>query len=289
MFELDHDLVQDIVDRAMTILPYNVNVMDNQGLILGSGERERINTRHEGAQLVLANGRVVEIDENTAAKLKGVQPGINVPLMLDLRIIGVLGLTGEPEQLRTYAELVRMTAEMQLVQRNQQAEQQWRRQRCDDLLALLLDDAGDSPRLLDEARQMGLKPQLPRVPYLFELGLENGPEQTAQALGGWLMSRYPDTISGQLVSDLLQIFLALVPTGQRDGGERTAAGQARWARLEYFSNGFGRPGRRAVGFASLLPASGRFARLWAGRIAAVTPTDPRPLSTARNALAPSQR
>lgn len=60
MFELDHDLAQDIVDRAMAILPYNVNVMDSQGLILGSGEPERINTRHEGAQLVLANGRVVE-------------------------------------------------------------------------------------------------------------------------------------------------------------------------------------------------------------------------------------
>ena len=56
MFELDHDLSQDIVDRAMAILPYNVNVMDSQGLILGSGERERINTRHEGAQQVLASG-----------------------------------------------------------------------------------------------------------------------------------------------------------------------------------------------------------------------------------------
>ncbi|MBD9463318.1 sugar diacid recognition domain-containing protein [Pseudomonas sp. Pdm06] len=193
MFELDHDLAQDIVDRAMAILPYNVNVMDNQGLILGSGERERVNTRHEGAQLVLANGRVVEIDEHTAMHLKGVQPGINLPLMLDQRLIGVLGITGEPAQLRTYAELVRMTAEMLVGQRNQQAEQQWRRQRCDDLLALLLGDAGDSPRLLDEARQMGLKPQLSRVPYLFELGLEHGPGQTVETLSARLMSRYPDS------------------------------------------------------------------------------------------------
>lgn len=193
MFELDHELAQDIVDRAMAILPYNVNVMDNQGLILGSGEPERVNTRHEGAQLVLANGRVVEIDEHTAMHLKGVQPGINLPLMLDQRLIGVLGITGEPAQLRTYAELVRMTAEMLVGQRNQQAEQQWRRQRCDDLLALLLGDAGDSPRLLDEARQMGLKPQLSRVPYLFELGLEHGPGQTVEALSAWLMSRYPDS------------------------------------------------------------------------------------------------
>ncbi|MFJ2692894.1 sugar diacid recognition domain-containing protein [Pseudomonas sp. NPDC087336] len=193
MFELDHDLAQDIVDRAMAILPYNVNVMDSQGLILGSGEPERVNTRHEGAQLVLANGRVVEIDAQTAIHLKGVQPGINLPLMLDQRLIGVLGITGEPEQLRTYAELVRMTAEMLVGQRNQQAEQQWRRQRCDDLLALLLSDSGSSPRLIDEAHQLGLKPQLPRVPYLFELGTGQGPGHTVEALSAWLMGRYPDS------------------------------------------------------------------------------------------------
>ncbi|MEZ0509373.1 sugar diacid recognition domain-containing protein, partial [Pseudomonas sp. Env-94] len=189
MFELDHALAQEIVDRTMAILPYNVNVMDSQGLILGSGEPERINTRHEGAQLVLANGRVVEIDGQTAKHLKGVQPGINLPLLHDQRLIGVLGITGEPDGLRTYAELVRMTAEMLVSQRHQQAEQQWRRQRCDDLLALLLADSGDSPRLVDEAQQLGLKPQLARTPYLFELG----PGQTAEALSTWLTSRYPDS------------------------------------------------------------------------------------------------
>lgn len=110
MFELDHDLAQDIVDRAMAILPCNVNVMDSQGLILGSGEPERINTRHEGAQLVLANGRIVELDTDAAKCLKGVQPGVNLPLMLDGRLMGVLGLTGDPQQVRTYGELVRMTA-----------------------------------------------------------------------------------------------------------------------------------------------------------------------------------
>lgn len=189
MFELDHDLAQDIVDRTMAILPYNVNVMDSQGLILGSGEPERINTRHEGAQLVLANGRVVEIDGQTAKHLKGVQPGINLPLLHDGRLIGVLGITGEPEGLRTYAELVRMTAEMLVSHRHQQAEQQWRRQRCDDLLALLLAETGDSPRLVDEAQQLGLKPQLARTPYLFELGAG----QSAEALSAWLASRYPDS------------------------------------------------------------------------------------------------
>lgn len=189
MFELDHELAQDIVDRAMAILPCNVNVMDSQGLILGSGEPQRVDARHEGAQLVLANGREVEIDAQTAQTLRGVQPGINLPLMLDGRLIGVLGLTGEPSHLRIYAQLVRMTAEMLVNQRNMQVEQQWRRDRGEHVLALLVNDAPLSARLLDEARELGLKPQLPRVPCLFELS----PALSAEDLAVWLRARYPDS------------------------------------------------------------------------------------------------
>lgn len=189
MFELDHELAQDIVSRAMAILPYNVNVMDSQGLILASGEPSRIDTRHEGAQLVLSNARVVAIDSQAAACLKGVQPGINLPLFFDQQLIGVLGITGEPEQVRLYAELLRMTAEMLVAQRHQQAEHQWRRQRSDDLMALLLEEGGDSPRLLDEARLLGLKPHLARTPWLFEL--DEG--QHAERLGDWLFGCYPDS------------------------------------------------------------------------------------------------
>jgi carbohydrate diacid regulator len=189
MFELDHELAQDIVDRAMAILPCNVNVMDSQGLILGSGERQRIDTRHEGAQLVLANKREVEIDEQTARTLRGVQPGINLPLMLDERLIGVLGLTGDPAQLRTSAQLVRMTAEMLVAQRHMRVEQRWRTERTEDVMAMLLGDAELSPRLLDEARELGLKPHLARVPCVFELAGES----TAEPLTRWLQSRVADS------------------------------------------------------------------------------------------------
>ncbi|WP_437882899.1 sugar diacid recognition domain-containing protein [Pseudomonas sp. LRF_L74] len=189
MFELTHPLAQNIVDRAMAILPYNVNVMDCQGLILGSGEAQRINTRHEGAQLVLANRRVVEIDEQAARQLKGVQPGINVPLIHDDRLIGVLGISGDPQVLRTYAELVRMTAEMLVDQSHMQAEQHWRKQRCDDLLGALLGEREVPQRLVDEARQLGLKPGLTRTPCLIE-PVDSG---SSTALIDWLRARYPDS------------------------------------------------------------------------------------------------
>jgi len=186
MFALDHALAQDIVDRAMAILPCNVNVMDYLGIIIGSGEADRLYTRHEGAQLVLANSRVVEIDSQTAKHLNGVRPGVNLPLMLDQKLVGVLGITGEPDQVRVYGELVKMTAEMLMEHRRQQSDQQWRHQRSEDLLSrLLLADCPDS--LVDEAEHLGLQPQLPRQAVLIEL-----PEQSpaASQVGTWLSARY---------------------------------------------------------------------------------------------------
>ena len=189
MFELDYALAQEIVDRAMAILPCNVNVMDSQGLILGSGEAGRINTRHEGAQQVLATQRVVLIDAQSASGLKGVQPGINVPLMHDGRLIGVLGLTGDPQALETYAQLLRMTAEMLVAQRQREDERQWRKLRIDELLSLLLSESGDPARLLDEAQRLGLKPQLSRTPVWIELTSD----QTMAAVCEWLHGRTPDS------------------------------------------------------------------------------------------------
>lgn len=189
MFELNHQLAQNIVDRAMAILPYNVNVMDSQGLILGSGEANRIDTRHEGAQLVLANHRIVEIDEQSVRHLKGVQPGINLPLIHDSKLVGVLGISGDPQVLRTYASLVRMTAEMLIEQSHIQAEQQWHNARRDDLLAALLGENEVSQRLIDEAQQLGLKPNLSRTPHIIEIS--DGSDSLT--LADWIRSQYPDS------------------------------------------------------------------------------------------------
>jgi len=112
MITIDAKLAQEIVERTMKIIPFNVNVMDVRGIIVGSGEPSRIGNLHDGAQLVLAQRRTVEIDSASTRKLHGVKPGVNLPLTVRGQICGVIGLTGKPEAVRQMGELVRMTAEM---------------------------------------------------------------------------------------------------------------------------------------------------------------------------------
>lgn len=169
MLELDTHLAQYIVDRAMAILPHNLNVMDTQGMIIGSGDPARLHTRHEGAQLVLANQRVVEIDEQAAACLQGVRAGVNLPLMHEGRLIGVLGITGDPEQVRPLAELVRMTAEMLVEQRVVHAERQWQSYQQESWLTHLLDNGYSLARLQADTDHLGLALAWPRQTCLLSI------------------------------------------------------------------------------------------------------------------------
>ncbi|CAJ1893111.1 Carbohydrate diacid regulator [Aeromonas dhakensis] len=77
--QLNDTLARQIVSRAMKILSFSVNVMDEHGLIIASGNPERLHQRHEGAVLALTENRVVEISDATARELKGVRPGSTCP------------------------------------------------------------------------------------------------------------------------------------------------------------------------------------------------------------------
>lgn len=111
--QLDKYTAKKIVKRAMKIIHHSVNVMDHDGVIIASGNSTRLNQRHTGAVLALRENRVVEIDQALAQKWNfEAQPGINLPIHYLGKNIGVVGISGEPTQVKQYAELVKMTAEL---------------------------------------------------------------------------------------------------------------------------------------------------------------------------------
>lgn len=119
-------LAERIVAEMMGVLPYNINVMDADGYIIASGEQGRVGTIHEGARRVLDSGQIYEA---TTAEL-GMQPGVNEPIVVGGKLVGVLGITGEPEQVRPFGRLMRVTVALLIEQAMaSQREQDDREQR----------------------------------------------------------------------------------------------------------------------------------------------------------------
>ncbi|WP_077306424.1 CdaR family transcriptional regulator [Terribacillus halophilus] len=161
---LTYELAQEIVERTMKILNQNINVMNDEGIIIGSGDKERINQFHAGALVVLEQGESVEIDDASVGSMEGARSGINLPIQFRNQIVGVVGITGEPAQIRNYAELVKMAAELVLEQSVLLERVQWRQRLQSEIVnQLISEDSLDEALLKERAGFLGINLEYPRT------------------------------------------------------------------------------------------------------------------------------
>lgn len=97
----------------MADVGYNVNIFDACGVIIASGEPDRIGQVHEGALEVLMTGEPCEVQEDSGTQ----KIGINLPFSVDGEVVGVVGITGPLDRVRPLARLARTSVSL-LVQQN---------------------------------------------------------------------------------------------------------------------------------------------------------------------------
>ncbi|MCC7600437.1 helix-turn-helix domain-containing protein [Janthinobacterium sp. FW305-129] len=170
MPSIDFPLAQDIVRRTMHIIPFSVNVIDARGVILASGDPQRVGDLHPGAQLALARRASVEIGAADMARLPGTRAGINLPLTVRGEICGVLGLTGEPDAVRQFGELVRAMAEMMLEQARLLSELQHEKRYREEFVFQLVYRTGISDASMQAwAARLAVDLRVPRAMFVLEI------------------------------------------------------------------------------------------------------------------------
>ncbi|MCH5138694.1 transcriptional regulator, partial [Clostridiaceae bacterium UIB06] len=80
MIELSEQLAQKIVDKMMEVISYNVIITDEQGIIIGSGDPNRIHQFHSVAKKVLETEKMIEIADDSSP---GVKAGVNSPIFFN--------------------------------------------------------------------------------------------------------------------------------------------------------------------------------------------------------------
>lgn len=220
MILLNTDLAQDIVNRTMKIIPFNVNVMDAKGTILASGNLARIGELHAGALLALAKKATVEVDAAAAKNMHGAKPGVNLPLMVDGQVCGAVGLSGEPDEVRQFGELVKLTAEMILEQAHLTGElQRDARYREAFLLNLLEFEHASQADLQAWARRLGIDVRRMQLVFLLEVddgGAGDGPGLTEMArLQMRLRERHPAALTAATGPREMAILVSYEAPGTR--------------------------------------------------------------------------
>lgn len=160
------NLAKKFIEEVTQYTEYNINIMNEQGVIIASGDSSRVGTFHEVAFYIVTGTEdyVVTTTENDYPNVK---PGINMVISIDGRREGVVGITGEPEEIKAVALITKMAIEAMLKYENQQEEIRRRRDKKEHFTNLLIHVEHPDPReLRSVAKQLNYSENIIRIPIL---------------------------------------------------------------------------------------------------------------------------
>ncbi|MEN6567417.1 MAG: sugar diacid recognition domain-containing protein [Veillonellales bacterium] len=167
---ISDEMAQKIVDTTMCLVHRNVNIMNREGIIIATGHPHRYKTFHKGAKDVIETGSVIEIYPDELPLYPGALQGVNLPIVFDGQTVGVVGVFGSPDEVRSTGRLVRTITELilerELLQKEMHSKYLLREQFIDIVIA---NASGLVPPKINRiAKTLGLKMQIPRAVALID-------------------------------------------------------------------------------------------------------------------------
>lgn len=104
--------MQRIAEEVGGTIHKNVNIMDETGCIIASTDPERIGMFHMGAIELLNKNLPELLIDGAEEDYKGARHGINLPLVIEDKAIGVVGITGEIGEVRTLGAVIKKMTEI---------------------------------------------------------------------------------------------------------------------------------------------------------------------------------
>ncbi|QHQ59614.1 hypothetical protein Ana3638_01380 [Anaerocolumna sedimenticola] len=163
---LDSVFAQRFIEKIKKYTDYNINIMDEKGIIIASRTESRIGTFHEIAYRIV-HGEEDEIIVDKNNQFVGVKAGINVAFFYKNKKMGVIGITGEPSEIRPISLIIRMSMETMLEYEIYKEERFQRRNIKEQFLNRILYGENVTEEELGEyADRLNLKGELIRIPIL---------------------------------------------------------------------------------------------------------------------------
>ncbi|NGO44111.1 CdaR family transcriptional regulator [Streptomyces ureilyticus] len=169
---LSPSLAQEIAGDTSAVIGFNVLITDAEGTVIGSGDRSRVGSFHEASVEVIRTKEPATHNASQALQLRGVRPGVTLPLVTDGQAVGTVGITGTPAQVRRFGLLVKRQTEILLRESVMLRSRLLAERAAEKLLA---DIASYDPHvvegefLLFRAAELGFDLRLRRVAVAFEV------------------------------------------------------------------------------------------------------------------------
>lgn len=160
---LSMPFAMQMVEELSTILSQHINFIDKEGVIIASSDQQRIGSVHMGAKkLIQENLPYIVIESDL--EYPGSKQGVNLPIVVDDEIIGVIGITGEKERVEKYGEIIRKFTQMYIRDEHIKQTKAQEEKMVSRFLENWLMHAHsiNEPNFIDLAHSLGITVHLPR-------------------------------------------------------------------------------------------------------------------------------
>lgn len=223
---LSTDNARRIAEENSKAIGRDVNVMDENGVILASTDPQRVGTVHEGARRLLSEGLdMLRVDRGE--QLPGAQEGVNLPVTLRGEVVGVIGISGPPDEVEVFGGIIRRMTEIQLEQLARQ-EQEEQLQQARDLFweYLLFSEAVDPAEAGMRGALLGVDPALTRTAVELCLLQPDGAAPASELESTQLLSFLRRQLSGDAQAFCTVVHrrvLLFLPGGENEAMETVRA------------------------------------------------------------------
>ena len=114
-YQLDRPTAQQIAETVRSVCGHDINLIQPSGIIYASTNKNRIGDYHEIGRQSAETKKTIEVREGE--HFHGTQEGVNLPFLWNGEVICVIGITGNPDEVRNYAILARRIAGLILRER----------------------------------------------------------------------------------------------------------------------------------------------------------------------------
>jgi len=174
MLTISREMAQSIVEEIETVINERINIMDSDGIIMASSDESRLGQYHGGAFRVVTE-RLNELTVQYDGEYTGSRQGVNFPIVIDNEIIGVVGISGNRDQVFKFGHIIKKMTEILVLEYYRTSRLIHDEQaRTSFLTDLLFSDQLDDRSVRARAQVFGIDILAPCVIAVCEVAFQTG-------------------------------------------------------------------------------------------------------------------
>lgn len=151
---------QSIIEEMRQLIEEDVIVTDTNGFIIASTNKSRINQFHEGAFHAMKTLSPYYVEQDSVQIVRGVKEGVGFPIIIDRTPIGVIGISGNLEQIKKYGKLVSRVTELYVEDFLERREKEWKTYSFEFFLMDFLNERLEPSMLKKRMEELQIEPDL---------------------------------------------------------------------------------------------------------------------------------